>query len=45
MVNLSVRNLNLVEETDDRSPEEIISEIEKLELNSSLSLKKIKEII
>jgi type I restriction enzyme M protein len=42
---LGVQNPNIVEEIDERTPEEIILEIENLDKNLSESLKKIKELL
>ena len=42
---LGVQNPNTVEEIDERTPEQIISEIEKLDKKGSEALKKIKELL
>jgi len=42
---LGVKNPNIIEETDERTPEQIISEIEKLDNKSSEIIKKIKGLI
>ncbi len=42
---LGVNNPNIVETFDERSPEEIISEIEKLDKETLISIKKIKELL
>jgi len=42
---LGVQNPNIVEEIDERTPEEIISEIEELDNKSSETIKKIKELM
>ena len=42
---LGVQNPNIVEEKDERAPEEIILEIENLDKDSSKILKKIKELL
>jgi len=42
---LEVKNPNIVEEIDDRTPEQIISEIEELDKTNSEIIKKIKEIL
>jgi len=42
---LGVKNPNIVEEIDERTPEEIISEIEELDKQNETILKKIKEIL
>ena len=39
------QNPNIVEEIDERTPEEIILEIENLDKDSSKILKKIKELL
>ena len=44
-LDLGVKNPNLVEEIDERKPEEIISEIEELEKQSAQALKKIKKFL
>ncbi|MDB4827791.1 type I restriction-modification system subunit M [Candidatus Pelagibacter sp.] len=44
-LDLSVKNPNIVKEIDERTPEQIISEIEKLDKVSLETLKKIKELI
>ena len=43
--NLGVKNPNILEEADDRTPKEIISEIEELDKQSNDILKKIKELL
>jgi len=42
---LSVNNPNKVEEVDNRTPQEIISEIEELDEQASKALQTIKEIL
>jgi hypothetical protein len=42
-LNLEVSNPNIVEEIDERTPSEIISEIEKLDKESNKIINKIKE--
>ncbi len=42
---LSVSNPNKVEEVDDRTPQEIIAEIEQLDIKASEALKAIKELL
>ena len=42
---LTVNNPNIVEEVDDRTPQEIIEEIEQLNIKASESLKAIKELL
>ncbi len=42
---LTVDNPNIVEETDNRTPQEIISEIEHLDLQALKTLEKIKELL
>ena len=44
-LDLGVSNPNIIEEIDERTPEEIISEIEELDNKSSEIIKKIKELI
>ena len=44
-LDLGTSNPNVVEEIDERTPEEIISEIEELDKQSSKLIKKIKELI
>ena len=44
-LDLSVQNPNIIEDTDNRTPEEIIFEIENLDKSSSKILKKIKELL
>ena len=44
-LDLGVQNPNIVEEIDKRTPEQIISKIEKLDKQNSDILKKIKEIL
>ena len=44
-LDLSVKNPNIFEKIDERTPEQIISEIEKLENASLESIKKIKELL
>ena len=44
-LDLGVQNPNVVEEIDNRSPEEIISEIEELDKQSNETLKAIKKLI
>ena len=43
--NLGVQNPNIVKKTDERTPKEIVAEIEKLNEQSNESLKLIKELI
>ena len=43
--NLTVNNPNITEDTDNRTPQEIITEIEKLDLKASEALRKIKELL
>ena len=42
---LTVNNPNIVEEIDNRTPQEIIAEIEQLDLQAAKALKKIKELL
>jgi type I restriction enzyme M protein len=42
---LTVNNLNTVEEVDNRTPQEIIAEIEQLDAKASEALKAIKELL
>ena len=42
---LTVNNPNRVEEVDNRTPEEIIAEIESLDTQSAIALQKIKELL
>ena len=42
---LTVNNPNIVEEVDNRTPQEIIAEIEQLDLKASEALKAIKELL
>ena len=42
---LSVQNPNIAEEIDERTPKEIILEIEKLDKQSSVSIKKINDLL
>ena len=42
---LTVNNPNIVEEIDIRTPQEIISEIEKLDIEANKALQKIKELL
>ena len=42
---LTVNNPNTVEEVDNRTPQEIIAEIEQLDAKSSEALKAIKELL
>lgn len=42
---LTVNNPNRVEEVDNRSPEEIIKEIQEIDLETSKSIKEIKELL
>jgi type I restriction enzyme M protein len=42
---LTVRNPNSVEEVDNRTPQEIIAEIEELDAQAAEALQKIKEIL
>ena len=42
---LTVNNPNLVEEVDNRTPQEIISEIEELDKKSAQALQAIKELL
>ena len=42
---LSIKNPNIVEEVESRSPQEIISEIENLDKQSMQALKKIKDLV
>ena len=42
---LTVNNPNTVEEVDNRTPEEIIAEIEQLDAKASEALKAIKELL
>jgi type I restriction enzyme M protein len=42
---LTVNNLNTVEEVDNRTPQEIIAEIEQLDIKASEALKAIKELL
>ena len=44
-LDLGVQNPNIVEKIDSRTPEEIISEVEELEKNSTKILKSIKELL
>jgi len=44
-INLDVSNPNIVEKIDERTPEQIISEIEKLEKQSGNILEKIKNLL
>ena len=44
-LDLSVKNPNIVEEIDERTTEQIISQIEELDKQNSDILKKIKEIL
>ena len=44
-LDLSAQNPNIVEEIENRTPEQIISEIEKLDKQSSIFLKKIKDLL
>ena len=44
-LDLGTKNPNIIEEKDERTPKQIISEIEKLEKDSLEALKKIKEIL
>ncbi len=44
-LDLSVQNPNKIEEIDNRTPEQIIFEIEKLDKQSSVILKKIKDLL
>ena len=44
-LDLGVKNPNIVEEIDERTPEEIISEIEELDKQSSKILKKLKKLL
>ena len=43
--NLAVNNPNRVEEIDNRTPKEIINEIEKLDEQTSTTIQKIKELL
>ena len=45
ILDLSVQNPNIIEEIDVRTPEQIISEIEEMDIKSSESIKKIKALI
>ena len=42
---LAVQNPNMVEEVDNRTPQEIIAEIEELDARAALALKAIKELL
>ena len=42
---LTVTNPNKVEEIDNRTPQEIIAEIEQLDLQAAQALQKIKELL
>ena len=42
---LTVRNPNTVEEIDNRTPQEIIAEIEQLDIQAAQALLKIKELL
>ena len=42
---LTVNNPNIVEEVDNRTPQEIIAEIEQLDAKASEALKAIKELL
>ena len=42
---LTVSNPNTIEEVDNRTPQEIITEIEKLDLQAAESLRKIRELL
>ena len=42
---LTVNNPNIVEEIDNRTPQEIIAEIEQLDLQAAKALQKIKELL
>ena len=42
---LTVKNPNIVEEVDNRTPEEIVAEIEKLDVKATQILKVIKELL
>ena len=44
-LDLGTSNPNIVEEVDERTPEEIISEIEELDKQSSDIIKKIKKLL
>jgi type I restriction enzyme M protein len=44
-LDLAVQNPNIVEEIDERTPSEIISEIEKLDKESNKIINKIKELL
>jgi len=44
-LDISVKNPNIVEEIDNRTPEQIISEIEEIDRETSITLKKIKDLI
>ena len=44
-LDLNVQNPNIVEEIDNRTPEQIISEIEEIDRKTSIILKKIKDLL
>ncbi len=44
-MDIGVQNPNVVEVVDERTPEEIISEIEKLDKQSAETLKKIEKLL
>ncbi len=44
-LDISVKNPNIVEEVDNRTPEQIISDIEEMDRESSIILKKIKDLL
>lgn len=44
-LDLSVQNPNIIEEIDNRTPEQIIFEIEKLDKQSTEALKEIKKLL
>ena len=44
-LDLSVSNPNIVEKIDERTPEEIVSEIEELDMQNAIIIKKIKSLL
>ena len=44
-LDISVKNPNIVEEVDNRTPEQIISDIEEMDRESSIILKRIKDLL
>ena len=42
---MNVNNPNKLEEADNRTPEQIVTEIEDLDLQANKALKKIKELL